>query len=361
MSPPSAAVAALRRPVAALAVAAAVAAALPAAALPTARRSAARLAGQSIMPGMNGTAPSSSLRARIRAGQVGGVILFGGNFDGTAALARLVSRLQAAAAAGGNPPLLIALDQEGGAVRRLPDGPPDKSATELGQDGSASEVAREGSATAAYLRRFGVDVDLAPVLDTPTSPANFIGTRVFSRDRRLNAELGAAFVRGLQRGRVAATAKHFPGLGTAPLSTDTNRVVLDTPRGALDARLAPFARAIGAGVKLVMVSNAGYRAYDRSGIPAVLSKPIVTGLLRGRLGFAGVVISDAMEAPGPSASRTAPSTAIAAGVDVLLYTSESASADGYAELVRSAGTGTLPALERSAARIAALKQWLARP
>ena len=91
----------------------------------------------------------------------------------------------------------------------------------------------------------------------PTSPANFLGTRVFSRDPRLNAELGAAFVRGLQRGRVAATAKHFPGLGTAPLSTDTNRVVLDTPRGALDARLAPFARAIGAGVKLVMVSNAG--------------------------------------------------------------------------------------------------------
>src|SRR5262249_15868813 len=85
----------------------------------------------------------------------------------------------------------------------------------------------------------------------------------------------------------------------------------------------PFAAAVRAGVDLVMVSNAGYRAYDACGLPAVLSRPIVTGLLRGKLGFDGVVISDAMEAPGPQSHSTPNPSALAAGVDVLLYTSES--------------------------------------
>ena len=200
------------------------------------------------------------------------------------------------------------------------------------------------------------------MLDTPSSPSSFLGSRAFSRDPRLNSELGTAFIEGLQRGGVAATAKHFPGLGTALESTDTNQVLLATPKRALDARLLPFARAVGADVKMVMVGNAGYTAYDATGVPAVLSRPIVTGLLRARLGFRGVVVSDAMEAPGPSGRRDAPVSAIAAGVDLLLYTSERDSGSGYAELVAAAGKGTLPIarLKDSAARIAALKRWLAR-
>ena len=111
-----------------------------------------------------------------------------------------------------------------------------------------------------------------------------------------------------------------------------------------------------------MVSNAGYKGYDPSGLPAVLSRPIVTGLLRDKLGFRGVVISDAMEAPGPSGRRGAAVSALAAGVDVLLYTSERTSAAAYAELAAAARSGKLsPAVLRSsAARIAALKRWLAR-
>jgi beta-N-acetylhexosaminidase len=141
------------------------------------------------------------------------------------------------------------------------------------------------------------------VLDTPASSSSFLGSRAFSADPRLNAQLGTAFLRGLQRAGVAATAKHFPGLGTAPANTDTSNVVLTTPVRALDARLLPFERAVGAGVDLVMVSNAAYRAYDPNGDPADLSRPIVTGLLRGSLGFRGVVITDVMEAPGPSSTR----------------------------------------------------------
>ena len=116
--------------------------------------------------------------------------------------------------------------------------------------------------------------------------------------------MGTSFIQGLQAGGVAATAKHFPGLGTARTSTDDRAVVLTTSRRSLAARLPPFEQAIGAKVDLVMVSNAGYAAYDPTGTPAVLSRPIVTGLLRQKLGFSGVVISDALEAPGRRAEAT---------------------------------------------------------
>jgi beta-N-acetylhexosaminidase len=316
-----------------------------------------RLVGQKIMTALDGAAPDAALLARVRAGEVGGVILFSRNTASTAELANEVAQLQAAAAAGGNPPLLVAVDQEGGAVKRLAAGPPDLSPASMG---SASRARSEGSATAAYLRRLGIDVDLAPVLDTPYGPGSWLGSRAFSRSPRTNARLGGAFVSGLQSGRVAATAKHFPGLGTARATTDTANVVLSTSKQALEARLAPFRAAIDAGVDLVMVSNAGYTALDPSGAPAVLSRPIVTGLLRGALGFRGVTISDALEAPGP---RNRPNAAVAAslaGMDVLLYVSEADSAAAYTQLVAAAREGRLPRpdLVASWRRIEALKRSL---
>jgi beta-N-acetylhexosaminidase len=320
-----------------------------------------KLVGQSIMTGFAGTVPSASLLARIKAGQVGGVILFGANIATPAQVARLVGQLQAAAAAGGNPPLLISTDQEGGIVKRLPDGPPDLSPAEIGTTGSAAKARAEGRSTGAYLRRLGVDVDLAPVLDTPFGPASFLGTRAFSGNPAVNATIGTAFVQGLQAGGAAATAKHFPGLGTARANTDTSKVVVGDSKAALVARLRTFAAAIDGGVDLVMVSNAGYTAFDPTGTPAVLSRPIVTGLLRGQLGFRGVVISDALEAPGPAAYLDEPVRALKAGVDVLLYTTESTSAAAYSQLVSAAANGTLPlsVVTASAARIAALKSRLA--
>jgi beta-N-acetylhexosaminidase len=322
-----------------------------------------RAVGQSIVTGMDGRVPSKDLLARVRAGQVGGVILFAGNIGTAGQLSRLVGSLQRTAVAGGNPRLLIAVDQEGGAVKRLPAGPPHLSAAAMGRNRNAVEARSQGRATGAYLRRRGIDVDLAPVLDTPDSRSSFLGSRAFSRDALLNAALGTAFAEGLQEAGVAATAKHFPSLGTARESTDTAHVLLKTPAAGLERQLVPFTRAIDAGVKLVMVSNAGYSAYDPSGVPAVISRPVVGGLLRGKLGFRGVVISDAMEAPGPAGRPGAAVSALAAGVDVLLYTSERSSAAGYAELAAAAKNGTLAPgdLKASLARITALKRWLARP
>jgi beta-N-acetylhexosaminidase len=315
-----------------------------------------RLVGQKIMTGIDGAAPDARLLARVRAGQVGGVILFGRNTTSIAQLEQTIAQLQAAAKAGGNPPLLIATDQEGGLVKRLP-GPPDLAPAGMG---TAAKARAEGTATGAYLRRLGIDVDLAPVLDTPYGPGSWLGTRAFSRDPRVNASLGPAFVAGLQSERVAATAKHFPGLGTARATTDTSDLVLTTSKAVLNGRLLPFRAAIDGGVDLVMVSNAGYKAFNATGAPAVLSRPIVVGLLRGQLGFHGVVISDSLEAPGPSARPATPLTASAIGVDLLLYTSEATSEAAYTKLLAGARAGFVPrpSLTGSWARIRALKQKL---
>jgi beta-N-acetylhexosaminidase len=319
-----------------------------------------RLVGQSILTGMDGTRADPTMLRRIRRGEVGGIILFGGNIASPGALRTLVASLQAAAARGGNPPLLIAVDQEGGPVRRLPAGPPVDSAAAMGGADDAAAVRSIGGETARYLRRHGVDVDLAPVADVPDSAGSFLGSRAFARSPPKVASLATAFAAGLQSGRVAATAKHFPGLGTARANTDVARVVVHSTRSELDRRLEPFRSLIGAGVRMVMVSNAAYPAYDGSRAPALFSERIVRGLLRGTLGFRGVVVTDSLEAPFPRSTADAPARALAAGVDLLLYTSERRGAAGYARLLADARAR--PQVRRdvaaSYARIRALKRWL---
>jgi beta-N-acetylhexosaminidase len=319
--------------------------------------------GQTLMGSMAGTTPSAELLARIRAGRLGGVILFGDNITTTSALAALVAKLQAAAKAGGNPPLLIATDQEGGEVKRFEAGPPALSAERMSAADSAAEVRAQGRATGAYLHALGVDVDLAPVLDVGDAGTSFLGSRIFSSDPARTAALGTAFAQGLQSAQVAATAKHFPGLGTAPGNTDLHAVVVPTGRAELTRRLASFASAIRGGVKLVMVSSAVYPALDPHRLPAALSPAIVGGLLRTSLGFGGVVITDAMEGPAIGAYPDAAARALGAGVDVLLYAgSEGDSAQAYSALVQAVRSHRLSraTIADAYTRILALKSWLAR-
>jgi len=320
-----------------------------------------RLAGQLVMSPVAGTRADAALLARVRAGEVGGVILFGANITSVTGLRVLVAELQHAAAAGGNPPLLVALDQEGGAVRRLRTAPPWLSAPEMGR-GSVGAVRLAGRLTGQALRAAGVNVDLAPVVDVPRSRRSFILDRAFGNDPPRVGSLAAAFVAGLQSERVAATAKHFPGLGTAIANTDAHRVTIRAARPDLLARLAPFRAAIAQGVDLVMVSNAAYSAFDPSGLPAVVSPRIVNGLLRGTLGFAGVVITDTLAAPGPAAYPDAAVRTIEAGGDVLLFTrSEAEAGRGYARLVDAVRSGRLSRarLGASYGRVVALKSRLA--
>lgn len=281
-----------------------------------------RLAGERIVAGVTGTAVSSALERAIRAGHVAGVILFAESFPTRAAGRRLIARLQGIRRPRGlRDPLLIMVDQEGGLVKRV-SGAPSASAAQMGARGSAFSRA-QGTRTAANLRQLGVNVDLAPVLDV-ARPGGVIAEteRGFGSTAARVSATAVPFAAALQRGGVAATGKHFPGLGAATENTDfaVQRIRLSkrTLRRVDEAPYRPFTRA---GGDLVMLSTAIYPAL--SSRPAAFSRAIATGELRDRIGFEGVTITDALETVavrsfgGPAKAGVA---AARAGADLLLFT-----------------------------------------
>jgi beta-N-acetylhexosaminidase len=300
---------------------------------PAPRVSAAKLLGQRIMVGMQGTAPDPGLLQRVRQGRVGAVILFSANIGNRAQLSALTRSLQRAARQGGNPPLLIATDQEGGQVKRLANGPPDLSPPQIARTGSTAVASREGRATGSYLKGLGINMDLAPVADVPTFAGAFIWRqgRAFSFSASAVARYATAFALGLQSAHVAATAKHFPGVGSAGVDTDNKLDELRPSRAQRDAALEPYQSLVPRGLDAIMLSTAGFPAYDPSGTPTALSRRIVQGLLRGKLRFKGLAITDALGTPTGHDEVTAGVIAARAGADMLLYTD-------------SAG-GELPALQ----------------
>jgi beta-N-acetylhexosaminidase len=320
-----------------------------------------QLVGQTILARMRGTAPSASFSRRIRLGQIGGVVLFSDNY-GAAGPAALVAQLQQAARSGGQPPLLIAIDQEGGIVKRLP-GAPTLAPPQMT---SAAAARSQGLATARNLLRDGVDVDLAPVCDV--GRGGFITPRTFGATPAAVAVGCPAFARGLAQGHVAATAKHFPGLGYAATTTDTGAITVTASRAKLEADLAPFRAAIAAHIPLVMVSTAVYPALGPS-VPAATAKPIVQGMLRDELHFRGVVITDALDTPAVAhyyRTGTAAVRALQAGADAVIAAgvtpkdADQASTAAYNSELAAAKAGTLSraALTASYRRILTLKESL---
>ena len=289
-----------------------------------ARLSAVQLAGQRVIYSYRGHTPPASLLWRIRHGEAAGVIFFRQNISSRAQIKSVVSELERANASQVNPvrePLLLMTDQEGGAVRRLP-GAPVLSEEQIGQ---AVTAQAEGTAAGRNLRGVGMNVNLAPVLDVYRTPGNFIDEfgRSYSSRPRAVSYLGADFIRAQQAAGVAATAKHFPGLGAAARSQDTDMRPVTLGQSLWSVRTvdeAPYPAAIAAGVRLIMVSWATYPALDRHR-PAGLSSAVVGGELRKRLGFRGVTITDALEAGalrayGSTANRSV--LAAGAGMDLLL-------------------------------------------
>jgi beta-N-acetylhexosaminidase len=321
-----------------------------------------QLAGQTILARMRGTTPSAAFLRRVRLGQVGGIVLYSDNY-GAAGPRLLVARLQKAARAGGQPPLLIAIDQEGGIVKRLA-GAPTLAPPQM----RTGAVARaQGLATARTLLQNGVDVDLAPVCDV--GRGGFITPRAFGATPAAVAARCPAFAQGLAQGGVGATAKHFPGLGYAATTTDTGAITVTASHARLEADLLPFKAAVAAHVPLVMVSTAVYTALDRTA-PAALSKPIVQGLLRESLGFHGVVITDALDTPAVAryaSTGQAAVRALAAGADEVIAAgdtptdADAVSTAAYNAVLAAARSGTLPRaqLQASYRRILTLKQSLA--
>ena len=297
-------------------VAAAPAAARPAAVARTAvctmnsvisQLSPSQLAGQRVIFSYSGHTAPASLLSLIRHGEAGGVIFFGGNISSRAQITGVIKQLIAANRSTSNParacPLLLMTDQEGGLVRRLP-GAPRLSEKQIGEitpmSAAVAAAKSAGKNAAANLLSTGMNVNLAPVLDVFRTPGNFIDQfqRSYSMRPTVVSALGSAFITAQQAGHVAATAKHFPGLGAAATNQNTDMVpvTLNVSRGTLIARDEyPYKAAISAGVKLVMVSWAVYPAFDPTR-PAGLSSKIVQGELRQRLKFPGVTITDAIGA-----------------------------------------------------------------
>ncbi|HEX5239959.1 MAG TPA: glycoside hydrolase family 3 N-terminal domain-containing protein [Candidatus Limnocylindrales bacterium] len=325
----------------------------------------AQLIGQKLMVAMSGTTPSADLLARIKAGQVGGVILFGSNISTASQVSALTKKLRAAAAAGGQPPLLISTDQEGGSVKRIPWIPPTMSPPQMGASGSTSTAKSQGSATGSGLLGLGINNDLAPVADVPASTSSFMYQqgRTWSFSAATTESMADAFAKGLESAGVVPTMKHFPGLGYAVKNTDENVDTLTQTIAQLDPGLEPYQGGIAQGLPMIMLSNAWYTAWDPNNA-AGWSHAIGTTLLRGQLGFRGVTITDSLNGIG-SAMGVSPTTlavrAAKAGTDMILLTgSEASTKAAYNTLLADAKNGVISrsTLLASYDRILALKAGL---
>jgi beta-N-acetylhexosaminidase len=324
-----------------------------------------RRVGQRFMIGFEGHTASVEAKELVRDFGVGHVILFARNVAGPEQVADLVRELQSTARdAGHERPLLVAVDQEGGRVARLKEPWTVWPAARAVGRGGDEEVARKvGAALAAELAACGIRWDLAPCVDVDTNPKNpVIGDRSLGDDPETVGRLGAAIVRGLQDGGVAACAKHFPGLGDAEVDPHLDLPTLDHSRGRLeDVELRPFRAAIAAGVAAVMVSHHVVRELDPA-LPATLSPTLVSQLLRKELGFGGVIVTDDLDMKAVANRGRPAATAVLAakaGCDLLASCrNHDAQVEGIEGLVRALEAGEIGFKQAEAAdgRVRALKE-----
>ena len=247
--------------------------------------------GQMLMIGVHGTELDDDSRFMLSEYAVGGVILFDRNLETAEGVRRFTKEMQEARH--GEPPLLIAIDEEGGPVARMTHIlPPPSSQQEIGASGDSALARRSAKDVAQELHSYGFNLDFAPVADVGDSPRNFSD----------DPEKTAAFVReaviGYGEGGILCTLKHFPGLGKGEADTHLDTVVVNADRNTLEAEdLVPFRDMISRSEPdrfFVMVSHITYTALDEN-LPASLSPAIMTDLLRGELGWQGVIVTDDLE------------------------------------------------------------------
>ena len=319
-----------------------------------------------LLRAFEGPVPPAPLLAAIRDGEAAGVALYRGlNVLSPLQLRDLSGLLREAAVEGGQPVPIVAIDQEGGQLMGV--GAP---ATQfagpiaMAAAGDPDLARRVGAAIGTELAAMGIVIDWAPDLDLATAPASpAVGTRSFGDDPALAGELGAAFVTGLQSSGVAASIKHFPGSGETLADPHHGLPVVDADRATLEAReLAPFRAAVTAGARLVMVSHAAYPALEPDGVvrPALRSPAILRDLLRDRMGFDGVVVTDALDMGAVDQADVASAAldAVVSGVDLLLAGPGQADRPGELAAI-IAGLRSLPAALDAAHRVALLRGWLA--
>jgi len=319
-----------------------------------------QIAGQRLVAGFTGTSVPGALKKAIRSGRIGGVILFADNVPSRSVARSVTRELQAVK----RPrqlrqfPLPIMTDQEGGLVKRL-SGAPNASAEVMGKRGPIYSRT-QGKLTGRNLRNAGININLAPVLDVARPGGNIAGDdRGFGSTAAKVSRTAIPFAEGLQANGVAATAKHFPGLGDVMLNTDDAVQEIDLSKAALRrVDEAPYEPFIEAGGGLVMVGTAIYPALGPK--PAAFEKKIVQGELRNRLGFEGVTITDSLEAVAAQSFGSSARVTVAgarAGMDILLFGSLKEALKGEDALAERLKNGKLDRadFEESVGRILKLR------
>jgi beta-N-acetylhexosaminidase len=275
--------------------------------------------GQIFMVSIDGSKPSQALTDLVRSWHPGGIVLFGRNIGTASDLTALIAGAQQAAAL----PLLVATDQEGGSVVRIRVGlTPLPAEATYGQAGSSARVYQNTLAQGLALKTLGVNLDLAPVVDVRVDAKSAIGSRSYGPNPTLDSILVTAAVLGYQAAGIGATAKHFIALGEVKANADLDLPVVKASRAEIEARdMPPMRAAVSAGVDAMMVTRVQIPALDPSGTTAYASPRMIQDIIRGELGFTGLLITDSLVTPaifaGPG-PETAATTALRAGDDMLL-------------------------------------------
>lgn len=286
--------------------------------------------GQTLMIGFEGTTLTDELREMIERYHVGGVILFARNIESPSQVAQLTNDMQRAARESGHPGLFVAIDQEGGRVARLTEATgftEFPSAMAVAATGRADAAEQVGRALAEELRVVGINVDFAPDLDVNNNPANpVIGTRSYGSTPEQVAEFGVAAIKGIQSQGVLAFGKHFPGHGDTDTDSHFALPSVAHGRARLDAvELVPFRAAITANVAGIMSAHVLFPEIEPRTMPATLSSAALVGLLRDKMNFQGLIVTDSLEMGALASNGYGPAqaaaAALAAGADILLFNS----------------------------------------
>jgi beta-N-acetylhexosaminidase len=318
-------------------------------------------AGEALAVGFDGTALPDDVVALAESAGLGGVVLFTRNCPSLETVLALT-----AAARRLGPDLLVLVDHEGGRVHRLP-APFTRfpAAAVLGRTGDPALAAAVATAMARELRAAGFDSGLTPVLDCLTDPGSTaIGDRAFAADPEVVAACGAAFVRAAMAAGLLPVAKHFPGHGRTAVDSHLDLPEVSIDRDALErVELVPFRRALAAGCPAVMVAHLRFAALDPDW-PASLSPAVIGGLLRGRLGFQGLVLSDDLDmqavargwGAGPAAAHF-----LEAGGDLALVCRDAGARHAAVRAIEAAVAAGRLALDLAVARRRAVRRALAQP
>ncbi|RPJ02723.1 MAG: glycoside hydrolase family 3 protein [Chloroflexi bacterium] len=300
--------------------------------------------GQMLVVGFEGLEPPAYLLDWLAEGRIGGVILFARNVANPAQIAELTLACHETAAR----PIMIAIDQEGGVVARLRDHFTESPGAMALAAADSEELAEEVSAVlGAEMRALGINWNLAPALDlTHNIHKPSVGVRSLGVDPQRAARLGVAQVRGFEQAGVAATAKHFPGKANTPVDPHVSLPVIEGPLHDIwDVDLVPFRAVSDAGIAAIMITHVQFMALEPT-YPSTMSPRIIDGLLRGEMGFEGVVSTDCMEMKAVTNAYGAGESAVLAalaGASTILFSHTRASQEAaYDALIDAARSGRLP-------------------